>query len=555
SRKRKRKGDEDDDLMPKKRKNLIDPKLKRCMKKIMNCIISYNDTPDGRAVSEIFMDLPPRRDFPDYYEIIKKPLCINKILQKIDDGKYPDLDELEKDFTQLCKNAQIYNEEKSMVYENSLVLEKIFENARTKLEAKFLADKAERETRDASHIAAVEATGSNDDTTDPSVKMRIKLKNRKSEAMPSTSAPSTSRGGRRKKAAKKLVTQGFMNLGHPQRTSYGDDLDANLFDNDGNNSGEKSDQATNQQHQQQQASTSHQKTPNVAKRRAWLWKNPLHNSFDEADIASADRHQGPSSSEASRRGSVCSSQSSPNRASPRRGGAGPGGAKSKKDGQRSRRESLKDASANAAQKLYRVLEEQALGEAVGKLGLKSKNPNNDIPIQDQQGQTSSQPSAQHPSSAEKAKVEKTASITSSKVEKLTSSIKNLDIKGSKSESGSKSEKSAKTDGSKVDKGAKIEGDSKKEKNVKAEGSKSDKNTKTDGSKSEKNSKSEQIGAAHAIPFNRVPRVCMCAVVRWHRESRHPRGALAPAVTMRFAYYYSYTFYSPAAANIYRRELD
>ncbi|KAL7293004.1 hypothetical protein TKK_0013452 [Trichogramma kaykai] len=154
-----------------------------------------------------------------------------------------------------------------------------------------------------------------------------------------------------------------------------DDLDANLFDNDGNNSGEKSDQATNQQHQQQQASTSHQKTPNVAKRRAWLWKNPLHNSFDEADIASADRHQGPSSSEASRRGSVCSSQSSPNRASPRRGGAGSSGAKSKKDGQRSRRESLKDASANAAQKLYRVLEEQALGEAVGKLGLKSKNPN------------------------------------------------------------------------------------------------------------------------------------------------------------------------------------
>ncbi|KAL7293002.1 hypothetical protein TKK_0013451 [Trichogramma kaykai] len=205
SRKRKRKGDEDDDLMPKKRKNLIDPKLKKCMKKIISCVISYNDTPDGRAVSEIFMDLPPRRDFPDYYEIIKKPLCINKILQKIDDGKYPDLDELEKDFTQLCKNAQIYNEEKSMVYENSLVLEKIFENARKKLEAKFLADKAEREAREASHIAAVEATGSNDDTTDPSVKMRIKLKSRKSEATQSTSAPSTSRGGRRKKAAKKFM--------------------------------------------------------------------------------------------------------------------------------------------------------------------------------------------------------------------------------------------------------------------------------------------------------------------------------------------------------------
>lgn len=105
----------------------------------------------------------------------------------------------------------------------------------------------------------------------------------------------------------------------------------------------------------------------MIKRRTWLWKNPLHNSFDDSDIVQADRHQGPSSSaEASRRGSVCSSQSSPNRASPKRG------TKPKKDGQRSRRESLKDAGANVAQKLYRVLEEQALGESIGK---KNKNGN------------------------------------------------------------------------------------------------------------------------------------------------------------------------------------
>jgi hypothetical protein len=42
---------------------------------------------DGRVLSEPFMKLPSRRELPDYYEIIKKPLDIKKILQRIDDGK------------------------------------------------------------------------------------------------------------------------------------------------------------------------------------------------------------------------------------------------------------------------------------------------------------------------------------------------------------------------------------------------------------------------------------------------------------------------------------
>ncbi|XP_058799195.1 hyccin [Phymastichus coffea] len=131
------------------------------------------------------------------------------------------------------------------------------------------------------------------------------------------------------------------------------------------------------------ATTPAQRTPvSSVRRRAWLWKNPMHNSFDDTDIAIADRHQvpaivvQPSSSDNSRRPSVASSQSSPNRSSPKRG-------RNKKDNAagKMRRDSLKDKSSgeSAAQKLYRVLEEQALGEAVGRLGVgisKSKQPIN-----------------------------------------------------------------------------------------------------------------------------------------------------------------------------------
>jgi SWI/SNF-related matrix-associated actin-dependent regulator of chromatin subfamily A protein 2/4 len=37
------------------------------------------------------MKLPTRRELPDYYDIIKKPVDINKILSRIDDGKVKEL--------------------------------------------------------------------------------------------------------------------------------------------------------------------------------------------------------------------------------------------------------------------------------------------------------------------------------------------------------------------------------------------------------------------------------------------------------------------------------
>ena len=36
---------------------------------------------------------------------------------------------------QLCKNAQIYNEEASLIHEDSIVLQSVFTNARQRLEA------------------------------------------------------------------------------------------------------------------------------------------------------------------------------------------------------------------------------------------------------------------------------------------------------------------------------------------------------------------------------------------------------------------------------------
>ncbi|XP_076397622.1 ATP-dependent helicase brm isoform X4 [Megachile rotundata] len=188
TRKRKKKGEEDDEPIPKKRRgggSSIDPKMKRAMKKLLMIVVNYTDSTDGRLLSEPFMKLPSRRELPDYYEIIKKPLTINKLLQKIEEGKYVDFDDLEKDFMQLCKNAQVYNEEASLIHEDSIVLQSVFTNARQRIEEE--GNNSDMDDK---------GDGEDGSDADSSVRMKIKLKGRKGEG----------RGGRRKRVTKKYIS-------------------------------------------------------------------------------------------------------------------------------------------------------------------------------------------------------------------------------------------------------------------------------------------------------------------------------------------------------------
>jgi len=142
TRKKRRKGDDDDEDEPasvKKRRGAdknasLDSKTKRQMRKIMDVVMKHTDSEEGRTLSEPFMKLPSRKALPDYYEVIKKPVDIKKILARIDESKYTDMDDLEKDFMQLCKNAQLYNKEQSLIHEDSIVLQSVFTNARQTIE-------------------------------------------------------------------------------------------------------------------------------------------------------------------------------------------------------------------------------------------------------------------------------------------------------------------------------------------------------------------------------------------------------------------------------------
>ncbi len=66
-------------------------------------------------MSDPFIQLPTRRDLPDYYDIIKKPIDLKRVQARIKDNKYASLDMLAADMELMAKNTQEYNVEGSLV--------------------------------------------------------------------------------------------------------------------------------------------------------------------------------------------------------------------------------------------------------------------------------------------------------------------------------------------------------------------------------------------------------------------------------------------------------
>ncbi|KAL4617471.1 putative global transcription activator SNF2L2 isoform X1 [Arapaima gigas] len=108
------------------------PKLTKQMNAIVETVINYKDG-SGRKLSEVFVRLPSRKELPEYYELIRKPVDFRKIKERVRNHKYRNVEDLEEDVMLLCHNAQTFNLEGSQVYEDSIVLQSVFKSARQKI--------------------------------------------------------------------------------------------------------------------------------------------------------------------------------------------------------------------------------------------------------------------------------------------------------------------------------------------------------------------------------------------------------------------------------------
>lgn len=59
-------------------------------------------------MAEPFIQLPSRRELPDYYEVIDRPMDLNRIKKKIKDCRYSLFSEMSEDVELLCSNAQVF---------------------------------------------------------------------------------------------------------------------------------------------------------------------------------------------------------------------------------------------------------------------------------------------------------------------------------------------------------------------------------------------------------------------------------------------------------------
>lgn len=107
---------------------------------LYDTIRDYTDV-KGRRLSTIFMRLPSRAEYPDYYEVIKKPIDMERIATRLlKYNQYESLDDLLADFNLLFDNACKYNEPDSQIYKDALTLQRIALQTKTELSSEEMED-------------------------------------------------------------------------------------------------------------------------------------------------------------------------------------------------------------------------------------------------------------------------------------------------------------------------------------------------------------------------------------------------------------------------------
>lgn len=112
------------------------PILQASLKNVYDALMALESGPESesddskdeedeapRLIIGPFVALPPKKDFPDYYTIIKEPISMKMIEKKIKKEEYSSLNDLKRDIQQLCNNAKTYNEDGSMIYVDAVAIE------------------------------------------------------------------------------------------------------------------------------------------------------------------------------------------------------------------------------------------------------------------------------------------------------------------------------------------------------------------------------------------------------------------------------------------------
>lgn len=75
--------------------------------------------PQPRPLIDPFIELPPKAHYPDYYMLIREPMCMEDIKKRVNRKAYQGLDEFWADVKLLVANCKQYNEDGSVLYQDA----------------------------------------------------------------------------------------------------------------------------------------------------------------------------------------------------------------------------------------------------------------------------------------------------------------------------------------------------------------------------------------------------------------------------------------------------
>ncbi|XP_065789610.1 protein polybromo-1 isoform X27 [Muntiacus reevesi] len=130
--------------------------LKEVLEQLLEAIVVATN-PSGHLISELFQKLPSKVQYPDYYAIIKEPIDLKTIAQRIQNGSYKSIHAMAKDIDLLAKNAKTYNEPGSQVFKDANSIKKIFYMKKAEIEHEMT--KSSLRMRTSSNLAATRLTG------------------------------------------------------------------------------------------------------------------------------------------------------------------------------------------------------------------------------------------------------------------------------------------------------------------------------------------------------------------------------------------------------------
>ena len=94
----------------------------------VNALVGHTDK-NGHQHAEMFMHLPSPQEYPDYYQFIRHPISFAEIEERLDQKEYINTYALVSDVRLMLDNAQFYNEEHSLVWNDAQALRTYLDGA------------------------------------------------------------------------------------------------------------------------------------------------------------------------------------------------------------------------------------------------------------------------------------------------------------------------------------------------------------------------------------------------------------------------------------------